>query len=179
MGEFPFQIERYIIKQLACEEDPATIAEDVKSQFLRDLSPDTVDAYDPHADGSALTDDLRDLYHRTRRTFEGTTEEREERSFVEVATTDAFDEDPIQCIEENGTEIALIAAGQGYAALASRCTHKGGSLCDGDLSDGEIECPLHGAAFDIQTGQPTNPPAVEEVETFEVRVDGDAIEVKV
>lgn len=178
MNEFPFQIERYIVKQLACEQDPATIAEDVKSQFLRDISPDTVGTYDPHADGSALTDDLRELYRRTRRNFKEASGEREERSFVKVATTDAFDEGPVHCVEESGTEIALIDTGEGFTALANRCTHKGGSLGDGNLSDGEIECPLHGAAFDIQTGQPTNPPAVEEVETFEVRVDGDTIEVK-
>ena len=39
-----------------------------------------------------------------------------------------------------------------------QCTHQGGPLADGTLEGYEVECPLHGAKFDIRTGEVTNPP---------------------
>jgi len=66
MKELPFQIERFLVKQLACGRAPAAIAEDVQAQFLRTVEADQVRAYDPDADGSALHSDLRELYRRTR-----------------------------------------------------------------------------------------------------------------
>ena len=41
----------------------------------------------------------------------------------------------------------------------------------------EIECPRHGARFDIRNGQVTRLPAVIPVQWFEVRVDGDDIQI--
>lgn len=176
MADLPFQIERYIVKQLACDEAPETIVEDVQGQFLRTVTPDQVRDYHPDHDGSALTAELQGLYQRTRQDFLSGTEE--ESVFVEVATTEALDDGTVHCVEEAGTAIALIAREDGYSALANRCTHKGGPLCEGELSDETIECPWHGAEFDVETGSAVNPPAPEGVETYEVRVQGDAIEVK-
>lgn len=71
MPTLPFQIERYIVKQLACEEAPDAIAENVHSKFLRDVGPDEVRSYCPDREGDALTPDLRDLYQLTRWNYEG------------------------------------------------------------------------------------------------------------
>ncbi len=71
MSSLSFQIERFIVKQLACEQVPETIAEKVQSQFLRSIDADQIRAYDPDEDGSALNPDLRDLYQRTRNDFVG------------------------------------------------------------------------------------------------------------
>ncbi|PQJ36202.1 hypothetical protein BSZ35_00720 [Salinibacter sp. 10B] len=105
-------------------------------------------------------------------------QEAEVRSFVAVATTDALADTSVHCVEKKGTAIVLIASGGEYTALSNRCTHKGGPLCEGELSDGSIECPWHGAEFDVRTGEPAGPPAVEGVETYEVRVEEETIEVK-
>ena len=59
------------------------------------------------------------------------------------------------------------------------CTHDGSSFDANDLIGREIECPRHGARFDVTNGQVTELPAVMPVDTFEVRVDGDDIEVDV
>jgi nitrite reductase/ring-hydroxylating ferredoxin subunit len=101
-----------------------------------------------------------------------------ERTYVEVATTDVFEDESIHCVEQNGIKIALIATRGGYSALANRCTHQGGPLCEGEVSHDTIACPWHGAEFDVHTGEPAHPPAVEGVDTFEVRVQDDTIEVK-
>lgn len=178
MSDLPFQIERYIVKQLACEEAPDTIAEDVQSQFLREVSPRQVELYHPDVDADVLTPGLRDLYRQTRQDVRGEVGKDEERTFVDVASTDVFDDRSMYGVEEDGTAIALIEMGNQYFALANRCTHQGGPLCEGELSEGTVECPWHGAKFDVESGAPTTPPASEGVETFEVRVQGDAIEVK-
>ena len=68
--------------------------------------------------------------------------------------------------------------GQLYA-IDDVCTHDGGALDQGELDGEEIECPRHGARFDVRTGQVTQLPAFEPVETHEVRLEGDAIQVGV
>ncbi|MCA9937498.1 MAG: non-heme iron oxygenase ferredoxin subunit [Anaerolineales bacterium] len=63
--------------------------------------------------------------------------------------------------------------------IADVCTHDGGPLADGDVRGCEIECPRHGARFDLRTGAALSLPAVIAVPTYEARVVGDAIYVKV
>ena len=41
----------------------------------------------------------------------------------------------------------------------------------------EIECWLHGASFDVRTGQALTPPAVSPVETFSVKDNGETVEI--
>ena len=58
------------------------------------------------------------------------------------------------------------------------CTHDGGPLGDGELVDGEIECPRHGGRFDLKTGAVTALPPIIPIKTFPVRVEGDKIKVQ-
>ncbi len=55
-------------------------------------------------------------------------------------------------------------------ALEDRCSHQDYPLSGGDLEDGQIECPFHGARFDACTGRATMLPAVAPVRTFNVEV---------
>jgi nitrite reductase/ring-hydroxylating ferredoxin subunit len=57
------------------------------------------------------------------------------------------------------------------------CTHDNGTLTDGELIDGEIECPRHGGRFDLKTGAVTALPPMFPIKTFPVRVEGDHIQV--
>ena len=57
------------------------------------------------------------------------------------------------------------------------CTHDGGPLAEGALEGDVIECPRHGARFDIRTGAALTLPAIEPVPTYAVRVVGDEIQV--
>ena len=60
-----------------------------------------------------------------------------------------------------------------FYAIEDVCTHDGGSLDQGELEGEEIECPRHGARFDVRTGRATMMPAAMPVQTYAVRVDGD------
>ncbi|MEZ6064941.1 MAG: non-heme iron oxygenase ferredoxin subunit [Planctomycetaceae bacterium] len=72
------------------------------------------------------------------------------------------------------TPALLLRAGDDYYCLEDVCTHDGQPLTDGPVVDGAIECPRHGARFDMRTGAPLCMPATEPVRVFtvEVREDG-------
>ncbi len=79
----------------------------------------------------------------------------------------------------NGRSIALFNADGTIYAIEDICTHDGGPLVEGELDGYEIECPRHGARFDIRTGRALRMPAFEPIETYEVRIEGDEILVAV
>ena len=74
-------------------------------------------------------------------------------------------------------EVCVARIGEEVFAVADMCTHSEASLSEGDISDYKIECWLHGAEFDLRTGEALTPPAVEKLETFEVRRDGDTVTI--
>ena len=76
-------------------------------------------------------------------------------------------------IEVNGEEVCLVRNQKGVFAVADACTHGAASLAEGSVTEKGIECWLHGAEFDLETGEPQTPPASKAVEVFEVKVDGD------
>ena len=76
-------------------------------------------------------------------------------------------------------EIALCNVGGQFYAIDNLCTHDQGPLDQGELEGDEIECPRHGARFDVRTGAATQLPAFEPVETHPVRLEGDTIQVGV
>ncbi|UFW43127.1 non-heme iron oxygenase ferredoxin subunit [Bradyrhizobium sp. WSM471] len=59
------------------------------------------------------------------------------------------------------------------------CTHAFALLTDGWLEDGLVECPLHGAQFDVTTGAVVRGPADCAVPVFETRIRDGLIEVRI
>ncbi|MBI4308216.1 MAG: non-heme iron oxygenase ferredoxin subunit [Chloroflexi bacterium] len=80
-------------------------------------------------------------------------------------------------VQVNGKEIALCNVGGSLYAVDNICTHDGGSLDQGRLEWNVIECPRHGAQFDVRSGKALCLPAVLPVTTYRVVVQGDDIEV--
>jgi 3-phenylpropionate/trans-cinnamate dioxygenase ferredoxin subunit len=77
--------------------------------------------------------------------------------------------------EDEDLRIAVCNVDGRFYAIEDVCTHDGGSLDQGFLEGEEIECPRHGARFDVITGEATLMPAVMPVQTFPVRVEGGEI----
>ena len=75
-------------------------------------------------------------------------------------------------VEVGGRTIAVFRIGDGFYALEDRCSHADASLAEGDLYGRRVECPLHGAEFDLLTGEPLVLPAVRPVPAYQVRVSG-------
>ncbi len=74
-------------------------------------------------------------------------------------------------------DVCVARIGEEVFAVADMCTHAEASLSEGDISDFKIECWLHGAEFDLRTGEAKTPPAVESLETFAVHRDGDTVTI--
>jgi 3-phenylpropionate/trans-cinnamate dioxygenase ferredoxin subunit len=81
-------------------------------------------------------------------------------------------------VELQGQRIALFRRGDSFFAIGDTCTHAGGSLSEGFLEGYEVECPLHGARFDLRTGEALCAPAFEPVPSYPTRVVGEDIEVE-
>ena len=67
-----------------------------------------------------------------------------------------------------------------YFAVSDVCTHDDGELVSdqGKLIDiCQLECPRHGARFDVKTGEAKRMPAVAPIKTYKVKVLGDEIEI--
>lgn len=64
-------------------------------------------------------------------------------------------------------------------AVADTCTHEDASLSEGFLEGNLIECPLHGAQFDLTTGEPQSLPACTAVRRFAVQVHDGIVAVEV
>jgi 3-phenylpropionate/trans-cinnamate dioxygenase ferredoxin component len=66
-----------------------------------------------------------------------------------------------------------------YYAIEDRCTHDDGPLAQGRLYRCQVECPRHGATFDMRTGKATALPAFRPVASYPVRVTAaGVVEVK-
>jgi 3-phenylpropionate/trans-cinnamate dioxygenase ferredoxin subunit len=80
-------------------------------------------------------------------------------------------------VEVKERYIAIFNVSGTYYAIEDVCTHDDGPLAEGELHGLEIECPRHGARFDISTGKVLLMPATQDVQRFEVRVEGDALQI--
>ena len=88
-----------------------------------------------------------------------------------VAETSDLDPGEVMYVEVGSDPVALINLEGEFFAVSDICTHQEASLSDGEVTGDEIECPLHGGAFEIRTGLPANFPVVVPVETYAVKTE--------
>jgi 3-phenylpropionate/trans-cinnamate dioxygenase ferredoxin component len=83
----------------------------------------------------------------------------------------------LRCVVDGRALLVCNVGGELYA-VADVCTHDRGPLGEGRLRGPTIECPRHGARFDVRDGAVKAPPAVTPLDTYETRVRGDEVEVE-
>lgn len=101
--------------------------------------------------------------------------------FVKVAKLSDVKEGKLKLVDAEGEEICLINSGGKIYAVQEHCTHEEGNLHEGWLEGKEIVCPLHQARFEVATGK-VNPEtnwAKDDLQTYEVKIEGDEIFVKI
>ena len=99
--------------------------------------------------------------------------------FQAVASLEDVPEGTMLQVELDGEKIVLAHVGDRVFALHDQCSHEEFPLSSGNLTGGLVTCILHGARFDLETGAPRALPAVRPVQTYEVRVVGEEIQVRV
>jgi 3-phenylpropionate/trans-cinnamate dioxygenase ferredoxin subunit len=80
--------------------------------------------------------------------------------------------------ELGNRRIALYRLDGEVYALDDVCTHALALLSQGFIENGAVECPLHGARFDIATGRCLAPPATVDLRAYPVRIEGDDVLVR-
>ena len=99
--------------------------------------------------------------------------------WLTVAREGEVPAEQVKVVTAGGRRLALCNVNGQYYAIDDVCTHDGGPLDQGELDGIEIECPRHGARFDVTTGRATCMPAVVPVKTYDVRVEGGEVQVNV
>ena len=107
-----------------------------------------------------------------------TEETAKAEGFVTVAKVSDTPPGHISVHEVDGKRIALCNVNGEFYAIDDVCTHDGGPLDQGILEDSRVECPRHGAKFDVKTGRAVVLPAVRPVKTYPVKVEGDEVKVR-
>jgi 3-phenylpropionate/trans-cinnamate dioxygenase ferredoxin subunit len=97
--------------------------------------------------------------------------------WFDVDAAENLPDGSVSLLDVDGTEVAVFNVGGQFYAIQDICTHDGGTLADGELEGFEIECPRHGARFDLRTGKVMAPPAYEAVRTFAVRIQHGRVQV--
>jgi len=97
--------------------------------------------------------------------------------WVTVAAAGELEPGQVDIIAIGGRRLALCNVGGEYYCIDDVCTHDGGSFDQAELDDNEIECPRHGARFDVTSGKVLSLPAVVPVKTYPVRVEDGQVQV--
>jgi 3-phenylpropionate/trans-cinnamate dioxygenase ferredoxin subunit len=80
-------------------------------------------------------------------------------------------------IEVDGTPVCVVKVADEVFAVEDTCTHSEASLSEGEVTGGKIECWLHGAEFDLKTGEALTPPATQALKTFNVKRNGNQLTI--
>lgn len=99
--------------------------------------------------------------------------------FLPVASMRDLPDGESLLVEVGDRLVVLARQGDQVFAIDDVCTHDGGPLSSGSIEDGAIVCPRHGARFDLKTGRPLSMPATQPTATYEVRIEGDQILVRI
>ena len=100
--------------------------------------------------------------------------------FQTVARVGEIPEGEGRCFEVAGQLIAVFLVDGKYSAIYDTCPHMGASLAAGYVENGGVTCPWHAWRFCVTSGTwLDNPQSSLRQDTFETRVIGDEIQVKV
>ena len=97
--------------------------------------------------------------------------------YVTVATVDEIGNGQRKLVDVDGEPLAVFNIAGQYFAIADVCSHDDGPVAEGLLDGTQVECPRHGARFDLRTGKALTLPAVVDIPAYPVRVVGDEIQV--
>ncbi|MSQ72533.1 MAG: non-heme iron oxygenase ferredoxin subunit [Betaproteobacteria bacterium] len=97
----------------------------------------------------------------------------------DVGPPDDLNEDQPITVKAAGREIGIYVLDGKHYALEDVCPHAFALLSQGFIMDGEVECPLHGARWDIATGALKAEPGGRDLKCYPCKVEGGRVLVEV
>ncbi len=86
----------------------------------------------------------------------------------------------VMCVDVGGNPIAIFNVHGEFYAIGDTCTHEEFSLSEGEMVDEyAVECALHGAQFDVRTGQALCLPATGSAGSYPVWVEDGVLKLEV
>ena len=82
-------------------------------------------------------------------------------------------------LDDGDKQVCLANVDGTFYAMGGECTHMGGPLGEGELDGTTVTCPWHSGEFDVTTGKVLGPPPEADEPAYEVRVEGDDVQVAV
>ncbi len=95
---------------------------------------------------------------------------------TEISFDSLIDGKPV-AIDVDGTSVCVARVGDEVFAIADTCSHSDASLSEGEITGNKIECWLHGAEFDLRTGEALTPPATSGLKVFNVERNGNQVKI--
>ncbi|MBP7147834.1 MAG: non-heme iron oxygenase ferredoxin subunit [Acidobacteria bacterium] len=99
-------------------------------------------------------------------------------NWVRVASESDFEGTALVTADAGDEAVVVCKIAGRYYAIEDRCSHDDGPLGYGELHDSTIQCPRHGAKFDVASGGALSMPAVTGIRTFEVKVENGEVFVR-
>ena len=103
---------------------------------------------------------------------------RPEPLWARVATAGEVPVGGLRAVSTDKGPLVLANVDGDIYALEDRCSHQDYPLSAGELEHDELECPFHGARFDVCTGRAVQLPAVTPVRSFRVEVRDGSVYVR-
>src|SRR5213078_3456535 len=100
-------------------------------------------------------------------------------NFVRVTKTTDLSDPGQTLLEVEDRIVVLFRVGGQFYCIDDVCTHDGGPLSEGQLTDHAIACPRHGAKFDIRTGKALTMPATEDTVAHQVKVENGQVYIRI
>ena len=98
---------------------------------------------------------------------------------VKLCRVGDIPENTMKSFDVEGEPILVANVGGEFYSIADCCSHAMAYLSEGELlGDYQVQCPDHGAVFDLKTGEALALPAVAPVEVYKVTIEGDDLYIE-
>lgn len=92
-------------------------------------------------------------------------------SWINLCSIDEIDVGEMREFRHDGRRIVVYHLPDGFYATDNICPHEFALLSEGWLENAVIECPLHGALFDVKSGRVERGPACSDLKTHAVKAE--------
>lgn len=99
-------------------------------------------------------------------------------AWIDVGAVDDWRDGDYRLVDVDGEPVAVYRLYGGFHAVEDVCTHDGGELAGGPIEGYAVECPRHGARFDLRTGAVLSPPAYRPIRVYAVRIEAGRVQVR-